>query len=51
MKTSDKKEKMKVNKVFNVRRGILKLQKVVQSNPILDWAEAKHESELAQSIN
>ena len=23
----------------------------MQSNPILDWAEAKHESELAQSIN
>ena len=50
-KTSTVKKAMKVNKAFNVRRGLLKLQKVVQCNPVLNWGETKHESELAQTIN
>ena len=41
---------IKVNKAFNVRRGLLKLQKVVSGNAMLD-PSAQLESELARQIN
>ena len=39
------------NRIFNMKRGLAKLQKVVTGNPLLDRDSNNYESDLVSQIN